>query len=92
MFHVKHIKKVIATTLVSASLIAGSAVIAPAASASTMTACYNVTNPGHWQYLGGRWFFIGPSHGAEEYIDYNWWEEVWGATDGWQYFHNVYCA
>lgn len=69
------LKKSIVSVGLALSLVGGGAV---AANAATWTKVEK------WQ-TGGTYCPV------MAYVDYNWWEELWGARDGWEYQYSALC-
>jgi hypothetical protein len=82
---VNKLKKAVLSLGVAAAIIGGGAVADVATSHNTSQA---------QAYTDGAWKFVYncmpyPS-GAFQWRDYNWWEEMWGARDGYVWKYNFY--
>lgn len=90
------LQKAAASTMVALALVAGGGVAANAAGSigsggSGAVSTYRYTQgPEKWQwdrYWNGTRYMCG----VWAYVDYDWWEELWGNRDGWKRLYYAYC-
>jgi hypothetical protein len=83
--NINKFKKAVAGFALAAAIVGGGAV-ADVATAHNTSQAEAVTYTA-WKYV---WNCMPYPSAALKYADYNWWEEMWGARDGWVFSHYIY--